>query len=59
MEVLLILPFILLAMAVPTGVVGAVLVVSGILSFTPLAKFAMPVCGGAFFVLVIKRFTGL
>ena len=60
MEVLLILPFILLAMAVPTGVVGAVLVVSGVLSFIPpLRPVTIPILGGACFVLIIKRYTGL
>lgn len=51
MEVLIILPFVLLAMVLPTWIVLAVLIGS-------LALGLLPVAGGAFFVLVIKHFIG-
>ncbi len=58
MEIFIILPFVLLALAVPKGIVWTVFIVSCVLCFTPLEPFAMPVAGGSFFVLVIKHFIG-
>lgn len=56
MEVLLILPFVLLAMVLPKGLVLTVCIISLALTLTPLAPIAAPVAGGSFFILAIKHY---
>lgn len=55
MEVLIIVPFVLLAMVLPMGIVLAVLIGSLVL-IIPTGGATTPVAGAAFFILVIKHY---